>query len=334
MKNARTLLSEAGSGLEDVMKTRIYVGDRAYREAAYQGHRPALRRHQPLLDRPHRAWLRPPRDPVRDRHGDHPEQGYAAPAPSPVPHRRGLPGRPEARDAVLSVGSGRQRRPPARPDRLHPGGRVSVPGRPRRPGRPGDEEHRRAARRGRRVTRRHLQDSHLHPAPRAPRGPSTAPSAGISGGCTRAAPASSSMASPAPRSWSRSTWSRSFRTETPTPARIDGPPGPKGRERAGQGVGTLRIGCGERVVAEPRRLADPDLRDPPSGRVAREEELERGRRGRPHSASTRTYARVLPTTSADGTPASSGTAPRSAAKGACCAAWSSTARNTTVRLTA
>ena len=36
MKNARTLLSEAGSGLEDVMKTRIYVGDRAYREAAYQ----------------------------------------------------------------------------------------------------------------------------------------------------------------------------------------------------------------------------------------------------------------------------------------------------------
>ena len=36
MKNARALLSEAGSGLEDVMKTRIYVGDRAYREAAYQ----------------------------------------------------------------------------------------------------------------------------------------------------------------------------------------------------------------------------------------------------------------------------------------------------------
>ena len=36
MKNARTLLEEAGSGFEDVMKTRIYIGDRAYREAVYQ----------------------------------------------------------------------------------------------------------------------------------------------------------------------------------------------------------------------------------------------------------------------------------------------------------
>ena len=41
MKNARTLLEEAGSGFEDVMKTRIYIGDRAYREACYQ----ALGRH-------------------------------------------------------------------------------------------------------------------------------------------------------------------------------------------------------------------------------------------------------------------------------------------------
>ena len=29
-------LSEAGSGLEDVMKTRIYVGDRGHREAVYR----------------------------------------------------------------------------------------------------------------------------------------------------------------------------------------------------------------------------------------------------------------------------------------------------------
>ena len=36
MKNARVLLEEAGSGFEDVMKTRIYIGDRAYREAVYQ----------------------------------------------------------------------------------------------------------------------------------------------------------------------------------------------------------------------------------------------------------------------------------------------------------
>ena len=36
MKNARILLEEAESGFEDVMKTRIYIGDRAYREAVYQ----------------------------------------------------------------------------------------------------------------------------------------------------------------------------------------------------------------------------------------------------------------------------------------------------------
>ena len=36
MKNARILLEEAESGFEDVMKTRIYIGDRAYREAIYQ----------------------------------------------------------------------------------------------------------------------------------------------------------------------------------------------------------------------------------------------------------------------------------------------------------
>ena len=36
MKNARALLEEAGSGFHDVMKTRIYIGDRAYREAVYQ----------------------------------------------------------------------------------------------------------------------------------------------------------------------------------------------------------------------------------------------------------------------------------------------------------
>ncbi|MCY4430583.1 MAG: Rid family hydrolase [Rhodospirillales bacterium] len=36
MQNARTLLEEAGSGFDDVMKTRIYIGDRAYREVVYQ----------------------------------------------------------------------------------------------------------------------------------------------------------------------------------------------------------------------------------------------------------------------------------------------------------
>ena len=36
MKNARALLEEAGSGFGDVMKTRIYIADRAYREAVYQ----------------------------------------------------------------------------------------------------------------------------------------------------------------------------------------------------------------------------------------------------------------------------------------------------------
>ena len=36
MKNARTLLAEAGSSLGDVCKTRIYISDRAYREPIYQ----------------------------------------------------------------------------------------------------------------------------------------------------------------------------------------------------------------------------------------------------------------------------------------------------------
>jgi len=36
MKNARELLEEAGSGFEDVCKTRIYIYDRAYREPVYQ----------------------------------------------------------------------------------------------------------------------------------------------------------------------------------------------------------------------------------------------------------------------------------------------------------
>jgi len=36
MRNAKTLLEEAGSGLHDVCKTRIYIRDRAYREAVYQ----------------------------------------------------------------------------------------------------------------------------------------------------------------------------------------------------------------------------------------------------------------------------------------------------------
>jgi enamine deaminase RidA (YjgF/YER057c/UK114 family) len=36
MKNARTLLEEAGSGFQDVCKLRVYIGDRAYREPVYQ----------------------------------------------------------------------------------------------------------------------------------------------------------------------------------------------------------------------------------------------------------------------------------------------------------
>ena len=36
MKNARELLEEAGSGFDDVCKTRIYIADRAYREPIYQ----------------------------------------------------------------------------------------------------------------------------------------------------------------------------------------------------------------------------------------------------------------------------------------------------------
>ena len=36
MKNARMLLEESGSGFEDLMKTRIYIADWAYREAVYQ----------------------------------------------------------------------------------------------------------------------------------------------------------------------------------------------------------------------------------------------------------------------------------------------------------
>ena len=36
MKNARTLLEEAGSGFDDVCKLRVYIGDRAYREPVYR----------------------------------------------------------------------------------------------------------------------------------------------------------------------------------------------------------------------------------------------------------------------------------------------------------
>jgi enamine deaminase RidA (YjgF/YER057c/UK114 family) len=36
MKNARLLLEEAGSSLEEVCKLRVYIGDRAYREPVYQ----------------------------------------------------------------------------------------------------------------------------------------------------------------------------------------------------------------------------------------------------------------------------------------------------------
>jgi enamine deaminase RidA (YjgF/YER057c/UK114 family) len=36
MQNAKTLLAEAGSSLDEVCKLRVYIGDRAYREPVYQ----------------------------------------------------------------------------------------------------------------------------------------------------------------------------------------------------------------------------------------------------------------------------------------------------------
>lgn len=36
MKNAKVLIEEAGASLEDICKLRVYIGDRAYREAVYQ----------------------------------------------------------------------------------------------------------------------------------------------------------------------------------------------------------------------------------------------------------------------------------------------------------
>jgi enamine deaminase RidA (YjgF/YER057c/UK114 family) len=36
MQNARRLLDEAGSSLDEVCKLRVYIGDRAYREPVYQ----------------------------------------------------------------------------------------------------------------------------------------------------------------------------------------------------------------------------------------------------------------------------------------------------------
>ncbi len=36
MRNARTLLAEAGASFDDVCKLRVYIGDRAYREPVYQ----------------------------------------------------------------------------------------------------------------------------------------------------------------------------------------------------------------------------------------------------------------------------------------------------------
>lgn len=36
MKNAHTLLEEAGSSFDDICKLRVYIGDRAYREAVYK----------------------------------------------------------------------------------------------------------------------------------------------------------------------------------------------------------------------------------------------------------------------------------------------------------
>ena len=275
MKNARTLLSEAGSGLEDVMKTRIYVGDRAYREAAYQ----AIGRHfgdiSHLLDRPHRARLRPPRDPVRDRHGDHPEQGYAAPALRPV-HTDEVyrDGQKLGMRFCQSVRAGNV---------VHLRGQTgsTLEGEFPFPGDPAaqaDQAMKNIAvllEEAGAVTRRHLQDSHLHPAPRAPRGrlPRRRP-ASPGGAPVRHRPHRRWLRPPRDPGRDRRGRGHSGLKRRPRPGST-APPGPQGPRTGRSGGRDLRIGCGERVVAEPRRLADPDLRDPPSGRVAREEELER-----------------------------------------------------------
>ena len=208
MKNARVLLEEAGSGFHDVMKTRIYIGDRAYREAVYQ----TLGKHfgdtypcstglimrgfarPEILFEIDMAIIRSKGTPHRRLGRFHTDEVY----------RDG----PESRHALLQVGAGRQRRASARPDRLDPGRRVPVPRRPRGPGRSGDAEHRGAPGGGRSVGERHLQGPHLHSAPRPPRGRLPSRRAAPEGRASRAAPASSSTASPGLRSWSRSTWWR------------------------------------------------------------------------------------------------------------------------------
>ena len=170
MKNARTLLEEAGSGFEDVMKTRIYISDRAYREAVYQ----AIGRHlgdtcpcstglimrgfarPEILFEIDMAIIKSKGTPHQRLQRFHTDEVYKdgqqlgmrfckSVRAGNVVHLRGQTG-------------------------VQLGRRVPVPGRSPGPGRPGDEEHRRASGGGRGVARRHLQDPHLHIAPRPPRG--------------------------------------------------------------------------------------------------------------------------------------------------------------------
>jgi enamine deaminase RidA (YjgF/YER057c/UK114 family) len=64
MQNARRLLEEAGSSLEEVCKLRVYIGDRAYREPIYQVLGRPLWRGASLFHRTHHARLCPSRHPV------------------------------------------------------------------------------------------------------------------------------------------------------------------------------------------------------------------------------------------------------------------------------
>ena len=225
MKNARTLLEEAGSGFEDVMKTRIYIGDRAYREACYQ----AVGRHfgdtspcstglimrgfarPPILFEIDMAIIRSRGTPHQRLRRFHTDEVYRdgqklgtrfcqSVRAGNIVHLRGQTG------STLD-------------------GEFPVPGRPREPGRSSDEERRGTARGGR---RRHSATS-ARSTPTSCTAliasPSTEPSAGTSRECTPAAPASSSTASPAPRSSSKSTRSRSFRIEPRGSATIGCPAG-------------------------------------------------------------------------------------------------------------
>ena len=67
LSNLATLLREAGSGMDEVCKITVYIGDRAYRTAVYPVIGRHFREHSSGVHRPDRDRLRSPGDPVRDR---------------------------------------------------------------------------------------------------------------------------------------------------------------------------------------------------------------------------------------------------------------------------